>query len=173
MTIFDYVVAGVMVVSVLLGMFRGIVREVLSLAGWVVAFLAVKWLAPDLEPLLPSGIREPLRMPVAYGAVFLLSLAGMGLVTMLVSTIVRTVGLGWIDRMLGMLFGLGRGLLVIVLLVLAAGMTAIPEQAFWQQALLAKPLERMAVSVMPWLPEAISGQIHFGQQTEAKVKRSG
>lgn len=173
MTIFDYVVVGVLVVSVLLGMFRGIVREVLSLAGWVVAFLAVKWLAPDLELLLPPGIREPLRMPVAYGAVFLLSLAGMGLVIMLVSAVVKTVGLGWADRVLGMLFGLGRGLLVMILLVLAAGMTAIPEEAFWQQALLTKPLERMAVSVMPWLPEAISGQIHFGRQTEAKVRRSG
>lgn len=172
MTTLDYGIVGLVAVSALLGMFRGIVREVLSLAGWVVAFLATKWLAPDLEPLLPSGISASLRMPAAYGVVFLLSLTAMGLITVLVATVIRTAGLGFADRILGILFGLGRGLLVIILMVLAAGMTAIPKEAFWQQALLTKPLELMAVSVMPWLPEAISRHIRFGQQADTKAKQS-
>lgn len=172
MTILDYGILGLLAVSALLGMFRGIVREVLSLVGWIVAFLAAKWLAPDMESLLPSNISATLRTPVAYGLVFLLSLIVMGLVTMLVATVIRTVGLGFADRILGIFFGLGRGLLVIILMVLAAGMTAIPREAFWQQALLTRPLQLIAERVVPWLPEAVSRHIRFGQQTDTKAKQS-
>lgn len=164
MTIFDYAVLGVLAVSMLLSVMRGAVRELLSLAGWVVAFMAAKSLAANFAPLLPASIEdESLRMAVAFVAIFLAALLAMGLVAMLASAMIKTVGLGFVDRLLGSLFGLVRGLLIVLLVVLAAGLTALPQEPFWQKALLSKPLETAVQVMLPWLPQALSARIHYGK----------
>ena len=162
MTIFDYAVLSVLVASILLSVVRGAARELLALAGWVVAFMAANSLAASFAPMLPASIGgESLRMLVALVAIFLSVLLGMSLVTMLVSAMVKTVGLGFIDRLFGSLFGLVRGLLVVLLIVLAAGMTTLPQEPFWQKALLSKPLETAVRMIMPWIPQDLSKRIHY------------
>jgi membrane protein required for colicin V production len=162
MTIFDYAVLSVLVASVLLSVVRGAVRELLALASWVVAFMAANSLAPGFAPTLPAGIDgESLRMSVAFIAIFLSALLAMSLVTMLVSAMVKTVGLGLVDRLLGSLFGLVRGLLVVLLIVWSAGLTTLPQEPFWQKALLSKPLETAVKMMMPWLPQDLSEHIHY------------
>ncbi len=164
MTIFDYAVLGILAVSVLLSVMRGAVRELLSLAGWVVAFMAAKSLAASFVPLLPASIEdESIRMSVAFVAIFLATLLAMSLVAILASAMIKTVGLGFVDRFLGSLFGLVRGLLVVLLMVLAAGLTALPREPFWQKALLSKPLETAVTMMMPWLPQDLSARIHYGK----------
>ncbi len=164
MTIFDYAVLGVLAVSMLLSVMRGAVRELLSLAGWVVAFMAAKSLAANFAPLLPASIEdESLRMSVAFVAIFLAALLAMGLVAMLASAMIKTVGLGLVDRLLGSLFGLVRGLLIVLLVVLSAGLTTLPQEPFWQKALLSKPLETAVQVMMPWLPQDLSERIHYGK----------
>lgn len=165
MTIFDYAVLSVLVASVVLSVVRGAVRELLSLAGWVVAFMAANSLAAGFAPMLPASIDgELLRMSMAFMATFLSALLAMGLVTMLVSAMIKTVGLGFIDRLLGSLFGLARGLLVVLLIVLAAGLTTLPREPFWQKALLSKPLETAVTMLMPWLPQDLSERVHYERQ---------
>ncbi len=162
MTIFDYVVLGVLLASVLLSVFRGAVRELLSLAGWVVAFMASRSLSVDLAPMIPSSIEdESLRMSVAFVAIFLAVLVAMGLIAMLLSALIKTVGLGFIDRMLGSVFGLARGLLIVLLVVLLAGMTTLPQEPLWQKAVLSKTLERTVELTLPWLPQELSKRIHY------------
>ncbi len=164
MTIFDYAVLGVLAVSMLLSVMRGAVRELLSLAGWVVAFMAAKSMAASFAPLLPASIEdESIRMSVAFIAIFLATLLAMGLVAILASAMIKTVGLGFVDRFLGSLFGLVRGLLVVLLIVLAAGLTTLPREPFWQKALLSKPLETAVTMMMPWLPQDLSARIHYGK----------
>lgn len=164
MTIFDYAVLSVLAVSMLLSVMRGAVRELLSLAGWVVAFMAAKSMAGNFAPLLPASIEdESLRMSVAFVAIFLATLLAMGLVAMLASAMIKTVGLGFVDRLLGSLFGLVRGLLIVLLVILSAGLTALPQEPFWQKALLSKPLETAVQVMMPWLPQALSERIHYGK----------
>jgi len=163
MTIFDFVVLIIIVVSVLLSIVRGIVRESLSLAGWVVAYMVAKIFAKDFVTVLPLSITdESLRMVVSFSAVFLVVLIVMSMVTMLASVLIRTVGLGSADRLLGALFGFARGLLVVLLLVLSAGLTALPQELFWRKALLSKPLETGVIMIMPWLPRGLSRRVNYG-----------
>jgi membrane protein required for colicin V production len=83
------------------------------------------------------------------------------LIAMLISALVRTVGLGFADRFLGSLFGFVRGFLVVLLIVLAAGLTALPQEPFWRKAMLSKPLETVAMRVTPWLPQDLSKRINY------------
>ena len=162
MTIFDYAVLCVLLLSVLLSIFRGAVRELLSLAGWVVAFIAARSLSVDLVPMIPPSIEdESLRMSVAFVAIFLAVLVAMGLIAMLLSALIKTVGLGFIDRMLGSVFGLVRGLLIVLLVVLLAGMTTLPQEPLWQKALLSKTLEKAVVLTLPWIPQELSKRINY------------
>jgi membrane protein required for colicin V production len=80
---------------------------------------------------------------------------------MLISVLVRSVGLGFADRVLGSLFGFVRGLLVVLMVVLAAGFTALPQEPFWRKAVLSKHLETAAMMVLPWLPQELSQRINY------------
>jgi membrane protein required for colicin V production len=101
-------------------------------------------------------------MVISFAAVFLSVLIVMSMVTMLASTLIRTVGLGSVDRLLGALFGFVRGLLVVLLLVLLAGLTTLPQEPFWRKALLSKPLETGVIMIMPWLPRGLSRRVNYG-----------
>lgn len=162
MTIFDVVVLIIFVVSVLLSVVRGIVRESLSLAGWVAAYMAAKIFAKDFVTVLPLSITdESLRMIISFSAVFLAVLIVMSMATTLASALIRTVGLGSVDRLLGALFGFVRGLLVVLLLVLSAGLTTLPQEPFWRKSLLSKPLETGVIMIIPWLPQGLSRRVNY------------
>ncbi len=167
MTILDYVVLGIIFVSILVSIMRGFVREILSLAGWVIAFMAAGSFAGQFEPMLPSSVAgESLRILIAFVVVFMSVLLVMMLVTMLLSSAIKSVGLGFIDRLLGAFFGFLRGFVVVMILVLIAGLTGLPKQPFWQQALLNRPLETAAMEVVVWLPNEISQRISFENDEE-------
>jgi membrane protein required for colicin V production len=162
LTIFDYSVLAILVLSILLSVVRGVVREILSLAGWVVAFMVANSFSAGLAPMFPSSIAgESLRLLLAFASLFLSSLLAMGVMTMLISALVKTAGLGFADRFMGSLFGFVRGLLVVLLMVLAAGFTALPQEPFWKKAVLSRPLETAAMLVMPWLPRDLSRRISY------------
>ena len=124
--------------------------------------MAARSLSVDLAPMIPPSIEdESLRMSVAFVAIFLTVLVAMGLIAMLLSALIKTVGLGFIDRMLGSVFGLARGLLIVLLVVLLAGMTTLPQEPLWQKAVLSKTLERAVELTLPWLPQELSKRIHY------------
>ncbi len=163
MTIFDFVVLIIFVVSISISVVRGIVRESLSLAGWVIAYMVSKAFAKDFVSMLPLSITgDSLRVLISFSALFLSVLLVMSLVTILSSALVKTVGLGSVDRLFGAFFGLARGLLAVLLLVLLAGLTTLPQEPFWQKALLSKPLEAGVIMTMPWLPQDLSKRINYG-----------
>lgn len=162
MTIFDYVVLGIVSVSVLLSITRGVVREIVSLLGWIIAFFVASHYAANFEPLLPQTIKDDsIRMLIVFVMTFFVVLVVVMMGSMLLSKLVRNVGLGIIDRALGAVFGFARGLLVVLFIVLAAGFTALPQQSFWQQALLSEPLEKIAIQMISWLPQVLKEHIGF------------
>ena len=163
MTIFDFVVLIIFVVSISISVVRGIVRESLSLAGWVIAYMVAKAFAKDFVSMLPLSITgDSLRVLISFSALFLSVLLVMSLITILASALVKTVGLGSVDRLFGAFFGLARGLLAVLLLVLLAGLTTLPQEPFWKKALLSKPLEAGVIMTMPWLPQDLSKRINYG-----------
>ncbi|MBS0423470.1 MAG: CvpA family protein [Proteobacteria bacterium] len=162
MTALDYVVSGIFLISVILSIYRGFVREALSIAGWVVAFIVASAYASFFEQFLPAEIAgETLRISIAFVLTFLSVLLITALATMLLTTLIKGIGLGFIDRLFGSIFGLLRALVIVTLLTLIAGLTTIPNQVFWQHAVLSRPLEAIAIQVLPWLPTDLSKRISF------------
>ena len=135
MTWLDYAVVGVFAVSLVVGAWRGLVREVLSILGWVIAFLAANLLAGPLGPVMPQAIPSPeLRIAAAYVAVFVASLIVTTLVGLLLSKIVQRGGPGWRGPHAWALFGAARGLLIVLAAALLAGLTSAPRQPFWRDS---------------------------------------
>ncbi|MFO7578804.1 CvpA family protein [Nitrosomonas halophila] len=162
MTAFDYFVLGIVSVSALLSVTRGLVREVVSLLAWVIAFFVASRYSVEIEPFLADFIEDPsIRMLSAFAVTFFVVLLMAMLGAQLLSTLVRSVGLGLVDRMLGAAFGFARGLVIVLFLVLAAGFTPLPQQSFWQEAVLSEPLEIMAADIVPWLPQEFRDLVVF------------
>lgn len=162
MTVFDYFVIGVVSISALLSITRGLVKEIVSLLAWIIAFFAASRYAAEVEPLLSGLIEDDsLRMLMAYAVTFFIVLVIVMLLSMLLSTLTRSVGLGLVDRMLGAIFGFARGVIIVIALVLAAGFTPLPQLPVWQQAVLSKPLEILAADIIPWLPTSFRDLIDF------------
>ncbi|HEX7455305.1 MAG TPA: CvpA family protein [Gallionella sp.] len=160
MTGFDYAVIGIMLLSLLLGIWRGLVYEVLSLSGWPLAFILSRQFAGKLEPLLPVS-QEAARVALAYALVFIAALIAWGMLVWLFCKLVKAVGLGVPDSLLGGLFGLLRGVLVVLVSVWLAGLSSIPDQVFWRDAKFSKAAEDAALLTKLWLPDNIGQRIHY------------
>lgn len=162
MTVFDYAVLGAVVLSLLFGAWRGVVSEILALAAWVAAFVAARtWAAPAGE-LVAAGMDEPAWRQVAgFLAIFVAVLILFALARWLASLLLKAVGLAPLDRALGALFGIARGVLVAWMCVLLAGLTALPQQQWWRQAALAPPLETAVLAARPWLPPDLAKRIRY------------
>lgn len=162
MTFFDYAVLSVVGLSILLSILRGFLRETLSLAGWVAAFFVAKLYTLELAPLLPEAIPgEGLRLLAAFLILFLVTLLISSLLAIALAEVFKKIGLGWLDRWLGALFGLARGVIIVGVVVLLAGLTQLPREPFWRNAMFSAPFEAMVVSVLPWLPPGIAKHINY------------
>jgi membrane protein required for colicin V production len=162
MTPFDYAVLAVVGVSVLVSLFRGAVREVMSILSWIAAFLIALHYAPQLADILPLAVKHAwLRLFIAFVGLMIASLLLFALVTLAVSQLIRRSGLAPWDRALGVLFGLARALIILIALVLIAELTPLPRQPAWRNAVFRPPLEAMAKNVRAFLPAGMADKIHF------------
>jgi len=162
MTWLEYAVAGVLAFSVAWGIWRGFMREVISLAGWVLAFLAASAAAGPLGEALPTSISSPeVRVLVAYLVVFVFTLSIATLAGMLLSRLLKAVGLGGLDRTLGGLFGLARGVVILLAFTLLAGLSSLPRQPLWKQSISAGVLTRTVLQLKPWLPPRLADRLRY------------
>lgn len=162
MTWLDYAVLGVLGVSIVWGLWRGLVREVISIIGWVAAFLVANLIAGPLGLRLPHSIPTPqLRLLVAFVVVFVVTLAIATIVGMLLSKLIKAAGLGGLDRALGAVFGTARGLLVVLAAALLAGLTGAPRQPFWRDSVTGLPLSELVLALRPWLPKTFAEQLRY------------
>jgi membrane protein required for colicin V production len=150
---FDWLTIAVVAISILLGLWRGLVYEVLSLLGWAVAFWAAQWFAPALAPLLPmSGAAEPLRFAAGFVLVFVGALFAWGLVSWTVKKLISASGLQPTDRALGALFGLGRSIIIMLALAVVVSMTPLKNSAGWRESYSGPFFEAGLAQVKPVLP---------------------
>jgi len=121
-TVFDYAVLAIVAASVLLGAWRGLVSEVLALAAWVAALLTARELAPGMAPVFSDWLKEPaLQYAAAFAVIVVAVLVTVALTRLALSRLLRAIGLGPLDRFLGAVFGVARGVLVVLLCVLVGG----------------------------------------------------
>ena len=147
----------------LLGLMRGAVKEVFSLASWVIAFIVAKLFSVQLARFLESAVgNSSLRLLTAFIILFIFTLIIMGLISLLIASAVKKIGLGPLDRLLGTVIGFLRGVVIMLILVVLGGMTALPQQNDWRNAFTSGWFETLARAVKPWLPDAMAKRIHFG-----------
>lgn len=159
----DYAIIAIILVSSLVSLFRGFVREALSLAFWVIAFWVAQKFFRGLAVSLAQWIEVPsLQLAVAFAIIFLVVLLLGGLFTYLIAKLIDATGLSGTDRVIGMLFGATRGALLVAGLVLLAGLTPVPQDPWWQQSQLVGHFEDLATWLRGLLPPDIAERIRLG-----------
>jgi membrane protein required for colicin V production len=162
MTALDFAVLGILLLSTLLAYLRGVIREVVAVVTWIVGFIAALAFGPVVAAYIPGLEAHPLaRHLIACALVFIAVLVVGAIVAYLLSKLVRAVGLGFLDRFLGALFGVARGVVIVLILVLVAGLTSLPRSDWWQNSLLAPPAVAAALSLSPWLPQAWADRLDY------------
>ncbi len=158
----DVAVVLVLVLAIVRGLMCGLVNTLFSLAAWVLAFVLGKWGALIAAPLLPVGGDTPaIRTLAGFAVVFLLVLIGVLLLGHATESLVKAVGLGGADKVLGGALGMVKGLVIVLGLTLAAGLTTLPRTDFWQQAMLSDSLESMARRILPLLPVDVAKYVRY------------
>jgi membrane protein required for colicin V production len=153
-TTIDWALLGVLVLSMLIGAWRGLVYEVLSVLGWAVSFFAAQWFAPSVAAMLPlQSASEPVRYAVAFVLVFIGVLVVCSLLTVAIKKLVQAVGLRPIDRTLGAGFGILRGLILLLAATVVMNMTSLKTSSWWQESKGAAVLNGALITIKPMLPE--------------------
>ncbi len=163
LTAFDYAVLAVIGLSALRGAWRGFVSEIFGLIGWMVAFFVacryVGVVLPYIPATWPGGALT--QWVIAFAAIVIGVVLVAGVANALLSRMAQASGLGGVDRSLGMMFGLLRGVLLVLLLVAAAGLTELPKQDFWRNGLLRPFAEQGVHDLKPFLPDGLAAYIHI------------
>lgn len=158
MTVLDWVFLGVMAASFLLGAWRGLVYEVLSVVSWIAAFIVAQWLAPDVAAMLPIGrAGEVVRYAAAFVLVFIAVIITGGLVAWMTKRLVQAVGLRPVDRTLGAGFGLIRGAVLLMAVAVVINMSPFKSADWWTESKAADVSMAAVKKLKPVLPE------EFGQ----------
>ncbi|MGQ0711604.1 MAG: CvpA family protein [Rhodoferax sp.] len=150
----DWIALGGLLLSMVVGAWRGLVYEVLSLLNWFVAFVLAQWFAPLVAGHLPmAGAGETLRYAGGFVVVFVLSLMLGSLVAFLVRKLIAASGMRPADRVLGSLFGAARAMVVWLVVVLLVGMTPLRDTQSWTQAFAPRVGEAALAGLKPVLPQ--------------------
>lgn len=157
----DWVFLAVLVLSMLLGAWRGLVYEVLSVLGWGAAFYAAYYYAPVVAGELPLQLSsEPLRYAAAFVLIFVAAAFTAGLVSFLIKKLVAAVGLRPVDRTMGAAFGLVRGLILLLATAVVIDITALNKSAWWQSSKGAPLLSATLKGLKPLLPEKLASYLN-------------
>lgn len=160
MNIFDWIIVVIIFISGLISVWRGFVKEAISLATWIVAFWVALVFAPKLAAILPGGLESPmLRWGISAIGLFMSTLLAGGLVNFLVSSLVERTGLSGTDRSLGVVFGILRGVVIVALLVLIAGDTAFREEGWWRESRLVPRFEPFGQWIREAYPAGLAGSV--------------
>ena len=162
MTPFDYAVLVILLASMALGAWRGVIGEIIAVAAWVLAFFAARWWGEAFALQLLSGIGDPVvRLVAAWVLIFVIILLLMALVRLAIRGLLKALGLSLSDRALGVMFGAARGGLIVLALVALGGMTSLSKEPWWSDAYLSAPLETAVLACKPWLPDDVAKRIRF------------
>lgn len=154
MAALDWVVLVVLAASMLLGLWRGLVYEVLSVLSWIAAFVLAQWFAADVAGWLPmQGAAEPLRYAVGFVVVFIGALFAGGLLAWLTKKLVAAVGLAPVDRVLGALFGAVRAAVLVLALAVVVHLTGLKTAAWWAESQAAGVSAAALKGLKPVVPE--------------------
>jgi len=153
----DLMFLGILVLSIIVGLLRGLVFEVLSLLGWLAAYVAAQWLSPALAPHLPVGrTGSALNHAAAFACMFVIALIVWGLAARLLRMVIRATPLSPFDRALGATFGVARALVVMLAITTVVMLTSLAKTNAWQASRGAVWLNGALHGIKPVLPPQIA-----------------
>ena len=153
----DYIILGVIALSAVISLFRGFVKEAFSLFMWISAFWLSWMFFRELAALLIQWISLPsARLGISFALIMIVVLIIGGIIGYLLSKLVEHTGLSGTDRLLGVFFGVARGVVIVAILILLAGLTPVPEDPWWKGSLLIGHFQEISVWLRDLLPEDIA-----------------
>ncbi len=163
----DVTIIAIVLLSMLVSVFRGLVKEALSLGVWIAAFFVAYRFVDWGAVMVPGAVELPsARLAISFAALFVGTLLLGGLVSWLIGKLVETTGLGGTDRVLGALFGAARGGAIIIALVIFAGMTPLPGDPWWQQSAMLPYFEDAAAWAVNYLPDSVREYVDYRPEGE-------
>ncbi len=161
MNMVDYGIIAVVLVSTVISIFRGFVKEVISLITWIMAFVIALGFSKPAAIYIPKAVDIPsARVALAFLVLFVLVLIIGGIINWVISTLVSKTGLTGTDRSVGMVFGLARGVFIIAILILLAQLTAMPKENLWQTSILLPQFETVSNWIYAMLPADLAKYFH-------------
>lgn len=158
----DYAIIGLISISMIIGLFRGLIKEALALVIWGLAFWVGLTFSTPFSSLLENILAVPsARIAVAFVVLFVLTLIIGAVINYLLSALVSKTGLTGTDRLAGLIFGIARGAIIIVILVILAGLTPLPESSWWKESQLIPHFQSLAVWLNQHIPDGISGYLNY------------
>lgn len=158
----DYLILGIVLVSAIIGLFRGFFREIISLLAWILAFGVAIYFSEPVSGLLEGSIDTPsLRKAVAGTVLFVLVLLLGGIANFLIGRLISSSGLAGTDRSIGGIFGLVRGAVLVIILMLLAALTPMPQDPWWAESKFIPHLQPYAIWVKDRLPTEIAKHFEF------------
>jgi len=158
----DYAILALIFISLVIGLFRGLIKEAFSLFTWIVAIWIGLSFSRELSAFLEPMISYPsARIAASFALLFFLTLILGGIISYLLNELVKKTGLTGTDRFAGMLFGIARGMVVVAVLVMLAGMTPLPEDSWWKKSTLIPPFQSLAVWLSDQIPSGMASYINY------------
>ena len=158
----DYTIIGLILISSVIGLLRGLIREAFSLVIWVVAIWIGLTFSREFSGFLEGVIEYPsARIAVAFAALFFITLILGALISYLLGELVKKTGLTGSDRFAGMIFGIARGLVVVAIIIMLAGLTPLPEDSWWKESVLIPPFQALAVWLREHIPSGMAGYVNY------------
>ncbi|OGB34305.1 MAG: colicin V synthesis protein [Burkholderiales bacterium RIFCSPLOWO2_12_FULL_61_40] len=150
----DWIFLAVLLISLVVGAWRGLVYEVLSVCTWIAAFVVAQWFAPQAAQWLPmAGSAEAVRYAAGFVLVFIAAVFAGSLIAFLIKKLVAAVGLRPADRLLGAAFGLVRGTVLLLAVTVVVGMTPLHTAQWWQEASGPRVATVVLSGLKPVLPQ--------------------
>jgi membrane protein required for colicin V production len=150
----DWAFLAVLVISLLIGVWRGLVFELLSLSAWFGAFVAAQIWGQEVALMLPmAGASESVRLGVGFMCVFMLAIFVGGMFAVLAKKLVAAVGLSPFDRALGAGFGLVRGILILMIAGVLVALTPLKVHVYWRESVGASVISNLLKGLQPILPK--------------------
>ena len=158
----DLIIVVIVIISALISLVRGFVKESISLASWILAgFIALRYFAPLAELLEPYIESPTIRTGSAFAVLFVTSLIIGAIINFMASQAVTKTGLTGTDRSLGVVFGAARGLLIVTMLVLQARLTPMPSEPWWNDSAMIEFFSDMANWIKDILPQYIASRFNL------------
>ncbi len=158
----DYTIIALILISSVIGLLRGFIREAFSLVIWVIAIWVGLTFSREFSSFLEDLMSIPsARIATAFAILFFVTLILGALISYLLGELVKKTGLTGSDRFAGMIFGIARGLVVVAIIVMLAGLTPLPEDSWWKESALIPPFQSLAIWLRDHIPSGLTGYINY------------